>query len=176
MAQWLAKDGGYTQNTRKAWISELQENMSYRVKVGDIMQALFEIFKQSIEIVDEDKQYFLDKLAEMNKISQELENELKDLTAAMKDLQDQINASGQSGRHQPVTVTRVTRDFSAAVLGLSKQQSSVVQNIRTWLLNTVRAHDAKIANLRRDWPKIQENMIRDFKAKVFRRKIRSARR
>jgi DNA repair exonuclease SbcCD ATPase subunit len=253
VSQWFVKDGGYTQNTRNAWTSELQRNLSYWVKKGDIMQKLLEIFKQSIEDLNKDKQYWLDRLAEMNKISEELADELKDLTSAAEDLKSQIAASSGSGRYQPVvrpimgarseiqakktgiaaeiekakkeyweattaaaqklgqptraiaTVPRAFKDFSAAVSEFSKltnettvkdyksislsdlptvslrteselaqyqnklkQQSSIVQNIRAWILNTARAHDAKIANLQRDWPKIQEDMIRDFKIKVFR--------
>jgi hypothetical protein len=63
---------------------------------GDVMASLFYIFKASVEEVNEDKRYFLTKLADMNKIAEAQGEYLKELNAISIQLEDSISG-GESG-------------------------------------------------------------------------------
>jgi len=65
------------------------EEIMTELPQGDVMASLFYIFKSSIEEVNEDKRYFLSKLADMNKIAEAQGKYLKELN----ELSIQLEAS-----------------------------------------------------------------------------------
>jgi hypothetical protein len=62
--------------------SERLESYMDEFPDGDVMSSLFYVFKESIEEGNEDKRYFLSKLAEMNTIAEAMGEYLKDLNEA----------------------------------------------------------------------------------------------
>jgi len=61
---------------------------------GDVMSALFHVFKESIEQTNEDKQYFLSKLADMNEIAEAMSDYLKELNEAFVDTEAEVGSEG----------------------------------------------------------------------------------
>jgi hypothetical protein len=52
---------------------------------NDIMKILFDAFRQSIDQTNADKEYYLNRLAQMNEISEALLNAMKDLLSKTDD-------------------------------------------------------------------------------------------
>lgn len=63
---------------------------------GDVMSALFLVFKESIEQTNKDKRYFLQRLSEMNEIAKSLGDYLEYLTERSNDLQQKIRDTQQA--------------------------------------------------------------------------------
>jgi hypothetical protein len=82
---------------------------------GNIMEALFMVFRESIRDTNEDKKYFLTKLQEYNKMAEELSKYLSELVDVSRDLGTQ--ASGAKYPEMELTSSPVTiKQFDLSTL------------------------------------------------------------
>jgi hypothetical protein len=63
----------------------LQNLLADSVNKDDIMKVLFDVFRESINQTNADKNYFLNRLAEQNEISEALMNYLEELLSKTDD-------------------------------------------------------------------------------------------
>ncbi|HKY61399.1 MAG TPA: hypothetical protein VJP59_10355 [Gemmatimonadota bacterium] len=72
----------------------------------NIMEVLFLVLKESLSEMNEDKKYWLEKLAEMNKMSEELSDYLKELADASRELGE--IERGPTGRTRSMRTVPIT--------------------------------------------------------------------
>ena len=73
-------------------------------KAGDIMRVMFFVFKEAIEQTNEDKRYMLGRLAEMKQVADSLDDELKELTAETKKLQEALQGTSGCKKNEKDTL------------------------------------------------------------------------
>jgi hypothetical protein len=76
---------------RNAAEKEFQRRLATIMKAfpsGDVMAALFQVFHEAIDEANTDKKYFLERLAQLNKLAEAQADYLKELNAAAIDLYD----------------------------------------------------------------------------------------
>lgn len=67
----------------------MQGGIAQRKEFNDVMELLFSVFRESIEEQNADKQYWLNKLSEMNKIGETLGDYLTQLNDAVIEINEQ---------------------------------------------------------------------------------------
>ena len=83
-------------------------------KVMGIMEALFLVFKESIDEMNEDKQYFLEKMKMHNEVAEAMGDYLRELNNAMNE-----GGGSKDEEPDPETTTRIVGGVQRAIQPLS---------------------------------------------------------
>lgn len=140
----IVTDGSYG---RRAFNEFMQALKSYMGKFshGDILAAIFHLFKTSIEESNEDKRFFLQKLKNMNDIAEAMGDYLKELNEKAKELEEGGSEGGSNGWGSDQNtgydgsdrrVTVVVKDYTA-VVEKSVKMSLVVSKSKTRYRRTI---------------------------------------
>ncbi len=126
----LAKDGSYTASAQDEFINFMEAVLEEHPH-SDIMGLIFEVFKASIDEANEDKRYFLEKLAEMNEIAEAQAEYLQELTEAMGGSGGCDDEDINEFQKFLVEVTTEFKRFDNLGQLKVKQKENKIQNLKT---------------------------------------------
>ncbi len=92
----IVKDGSYSSGASAEFKKTLTSYMK-NFKHGDVMAAIFHIFKEAIEETNEDKKFWLQKLENMNDIAEAMGDYLKELNEKSLELEEGGSEGGSNG-------------------------------------------------------------------------------